>query len=124
MPRTWPPLLLCLLIPAGLAFGQPVEDTEEYRNTQVPGFLFSNEDHLGRLARNVARRSGGAYLGVGPEQNYTLMAFAQAPAPALYSRVDTVGEDLQQQPRLGRVVVRVGADTVVFFHFPILFVHR
>ena len=73
-----PPLRLAdVLWPArDQSLGQVVRDLSEPETGRPADNLLSNEDSVFRVTDQVARLvpKGGVYLGVGPDQNFTLMA--------------------------------------------------
>lgn len=62
-------------------FGQVIERLSEVTSAPAGDNFVSNEDSYTRVAGELARRAprGGVYLGVGPDQNFTMIARAKPP---------------------------------------------
>lgn len=75
-----PPTLAELLFPArDVTFGAILRTLSERESGPAADNLVSNEDSYPRVAAEVARACppGHVYLGVGPDQNFTLLAHAK-----------------------------------------------
>ena len=62
-----------------VGFGRRIAELSEPESGPAADNLVSNEDSYPRVAGELARRTpkDAVYLGVGPDQNYTLMAHAR-----------------------------------------------
>lgn len=75
----FPPTLTDLLFPArDVSFASVIRELSQAETGPAADNLVSNEDSYPRIAAEVARRCppGGVYLGVGPDQNFTILAHA------------------------------------------------